>query len=60
MRTELGSEIGVYGGERSAACLLVYKLMERGIEVSMFMAATAGMRMHAMYLWNTGITATFV
>ena len=54
MRTELGSQIGAYGGERSAACLLVSKLMERGIELSVFMAATAGMRMHAMYLWNCG------
>jgi hypothetical protein len=41
-------------GERSAACLLVSKLMERGIELSMFMAATTTMRMHAMYLWNCG------
>jgi hypothetical protein len=54
MRTELGSQIGAYGGERAAACLLVSKLMERGIEMSVFMAVTAAMRMHVMYLWNCG------
>jgi hypothetical protein len=54
MRTELGSQIGAYGGERSTACLLVSKLTEWGIELSMFMAATTAMRMHAMYLWNCG------
>jgi hypothetical protein len=52
MRTELGSQIGAYGGERAAACLLVSKLMERGIELSVFMAVTAAIRMHVMYLWN--------
>jgi hypothetical protein len=51
MRTDLGSQIGAYGGDRSASWLLVSKLMERGIELSVFMAA-ATMRMHAMYLWN--------
>jgi hypothetical protein len=50
MRTELGSQIGVYGGERSAACLLVSKLMERGIELSVFMAATTVVRTHANVL----------
>jgi hypothetical protein len=52
MHTELGSQIGAYGDERSAPCLLVSNLMERGIELSVFMAATTAMRMHAMYLWN--------
>jgi hypothetical protein len=37
MRTELGSQIGAYWGERSYACLLVSKLMEREIELSVFM-----------------------
>jgi hypothetical protein len=54
MRTELESQIGAYGGERSVACLLVSKLMERGIEMSVFMAATVAMRMLAIYLWNCG------
>jgi hypothetical protein len=54
MRTELGSQIDAYWGERSDACLLVSKLMERGIELSVFMVATAAMRMHATYLWNCG------
>jgi hypothetical protein len=54
MRTELVSQIGAYGGERSTACLLVSKLMEWGIELSVFMAVTMAMRMHAMYLWNCG------
>jgi hypothetical protein len=52
MRTELGSQISAYGGERSTACLLVSKLMERRIELSMFTVVTADMRMHAMYFWN--------
>jgi hypothetical protein len=50
MRTELESRIGAYGGERSSACLLVSKLMVRGIKKSMFMTAMVSMRMHAMYL----------
>jgi hypothetical protein len=50
MQTELGSQIGVYGGEQSVACLLVSKLMEPGIGSSVFMAATTAMGMHAMYL----------
>jgi hypothetical protein len=28
--------------------------MKQRIELSVFMAATAAMRMHAMYLWNCG------
>jgi hypothetical protein len=51
---ELGSQISAYGGERSTACLLISKLMEWGIELSVFMAATAAIRMHAMYLCNCG------
>jgi hypothetical protein len=54
MQTEHGSQIRACGGEQSAACLLVSKLMERGIELSVFMAATAAMRMHAMCLCNCG------
>ncbi len=54
MRMELASQTDEYGGERSAACLLVSKLMEWGIELSVFMAVTTAMRMHAMYLWNCG------
>jgi hypothetical protein len=54
MRTELESRIDAYGGERLTTCLPVSKLMERGIELSVFMAATTAMRMHAMYLWNCG------
>ena len=51
MRTEFGSQIGAYGVSDR---LLASKLMEKGIELSMFMAATTVMRMHAMYLLNCG------
>jgi hypothetical protein len=30
----------------------VSKLMERGIELSVFMATTTAMTMHVMYWWN--------
>jgi hypothetical protein len=43
MRMELASQIGAYGGERSTSCLLVSKLTERGIELSVFIVIVGTM-----------------